>query len=58
MYGVPGKGKSGTLSLSVGNNIEMKKKVKILFEFFWDIAPYTIPIIEKALFAIKFFWRP
>ena len=24
MYGVPGKGKSGTLSLSVGNNIEMK----------------------------------
>ena len=28
MYGVPGKGKSGTLSLSVGNNIEMKKKGK------------------------------
>ena len=24
MYGVPGKGKSGTLSLSVGNNLEMK----------------------------------
>lgn len=24
MYGVPGKGKSGTLSMSVGNNIEMK----------------------------------
>ena len=24
MYGVPGKGKSGTLSVSVGNNIEMK----------------------------------
>ena len=24
MYGVPGKGKSGTLSMSVGNNLEMK----------------------------------
>ena len=24
MYGVPGKGKSGTMSLSVGNNLEMK----------------------------------
>lgn len=24
LYGVPGKGKSGTLSLSVGNNLEMK----------------------------------
>jgi hypothetical protein len=24
MYGVPGKGKSGTLSVSVGNNLEMK----------------------------------
>ena len=24
MYGVPGKGKSGTLSVSVGNNVEMK----------------------------------
>lgn len=24
MYGVPGKGKSGTLSMSVGNNVEMK----------------------------------
>ena len=28
MYGVPVKGKSGTLSLSVGNNIEMKKRGK------------------------------
>lgn len=24
MYGVPGKGKSGTLSMSIGNNVEMK----------------------------------
>ena len=24
MYGVPGKGKSGTLSMSIGNNLEMK----------------------------------
>ena len=27
MYGVPGKGKSGTLSMSVGNNLQMKLRI-------------------------------
>ena len=29
LYGVPGKGKSGTLSMSVGNNLEMKVRNKM-----------------------------
>ncbi len=41
MYGVPGKGKSGTLSMSVGNNIEMKVKSER------DTVERKVPIIDE-----------
>ena len=41
MYGVPGKGKSGTVSLSVGNNIEMKVKGER------DTVERKVPIIDE-----------
>ena len=41
MYGVPGKGKSGTLSLSVGNNIEMKVHGER------DTVDRIVPIIDE-----------
>ena len=41
MYGVPGKGKSGTLSVSVGNNIEMKVRGDK------DTVDRIVPIIDE-----------
>ena len=41
MFGVPGKGKSGTLSLSVGNNIEMKVHGER------DTVDRVVPLIDE-----------